>query len=421
MPAAPSGWGLANLPFGVASGPGRHSPRVVARYGNRAFDLHAAATAGAVDTGVEPGDFASASLNRLLAEGRDGWRAVRAAVAGALGAGETLPAGVLVPVEELTMLLPVDVGDYVDGYGGIHHATNMGRLLRPGSEPLAPNWRHMPVAYHGRAATVVVSGHPVRRPCGPVAGSSGPGPVPSARLDIELEVGFVVGTGNPMGSPVCIGDVAEHIFGVVLLNDWSARDIQAYESQPLGPFLGKSFATSISAWVVTVDALAPHLVRGLTARQEPSPAPYLCTEEPWVPDLSLEVLLQTRSMAAAGTAPAVVSRVRYAEAMYWSMAQQLAHATANGASTRPGDLFGSGTASGPDPRRQGGSLLELTWGGDQPLELPGGEKRTFLEDGDTVVLRGRCEPGSAREASEAVALGEVIGTVVPASPGTPTR
>ena len=319
------------------------------------------------------------------------------------------------------MLLPVEVGDYVDGYGGIHHATNMGGLLRPGSEPLAPNWRHMPVAYHGRAGTVVVSGHPVRRPCGQVGAGPGTGLVPSARLDIELEVGFVVGTGNPMGSPVSIGDVAEHIFGVVLLNDWSARDIQAYESQPLGPFLGKSFATSMSAWVVTVDAIAPYLVPGLTAEHEPSPAPYLCTEHPWVPDLSLEVLLQTQTMSRAGAAPAVVSRVRFAEAMYWSMAQQLAHATVNGASTRPGDLFGSGTASGPDPRHQGGSLLELTWGGEQPLELPGGERRTFLEDGDTVVLRGWCQPGGVGHGSEAVSLGEVVGTVVPAWPGTPTH
>jgi fumarylacetoacetase len=390
-------------------------------YGRHAVDVHAAASAGVVDAGADPEVFAAPSLNRLLAEGRDAWRAVRSAVADALGAGEPLPEDVLVPLERLTMRLPVEVGDYVDGYGGIHHATNMGRLLRPGSEPLAPNWRRMPVAYHGRAGTVVVSGHPVRRPCGQVADEGGAGLVPTARLDIELEIGFVVGTNTPLGCPVSIDDAAEHIFGVVLLNDWSARDVQAYESRPLGPFLGKSFATSISAWVVTVDALAPHLVHGLPADQQPTPAPYLCTDDPWVPDLHLEVLLQSRVMAAAGSPPAVVSRVRFAEAMYWSMAQQLAHATVNGACTRPGDLFGSGTASGPDPRTQGGSLLELTWGGQQPIELPGGERRTFLEDGDTVVLRGWCEPNGEGRGQEAVALGDVVGTVVPASPGTPTR
>ncbi len=421
MPGTPSGWGLANLPFGVASVPGQPGPRVVVAHGQHAVDLHAAASAGVVDTGVDPQVFAAPSLNRLLAEGRDSWRTVRSTVADALGAREPLPGDVLLPLEQLTMLLPVAVGDYVDGYGGIHHATNMGRLLRPGSEPLAPNWRRMPVAYHGRAGTVVVSGHPVRRPWGQVGDGDGARLVPAARLDIELEVGFVVGTGNPLGCPVSVDRAADHIFGVVLLNDWSARDVQAYESQPLGPFLGKSFATSISAWVVTVDALAPYLVHGLAAHQQPAPAPYLRTEDPWVPDLRLEVLLQSRAMAASGTPPAVISRVRYAEAMYWSMAQQLAHATVNGASTRPGDLFGSGTASGPDPRTQGGSLLEVTWGGEQPIELPGGERRSFLEDGDTVVLRGRCEADGRGGRREAVALGDVVGTVVPASPGTPTR
>jgi len=390
-------------------------------YGRHAVDVHAATSARVVDTGVDPEIFAAPSLNRLLAQGRDAWRAVRSAVADALGAREPLPEDVLVPLERITMRLPVEVGDYVDGYGGIHHASNVGRLLRPGSEPLAPNWRRMPVAYHGRAGTVVVSGHPIRRPYGQVGDDDGASLVPTARLDVELEIGFVVGTSNPLGYPVSIDDAAEHIFGVVLLNDWSARDVQAYESRPLGPFLGKSFATSISAWVVTVDALAPFLVHGLAADQQPTPAPYLRSDDPWVPDLCLEVLLQSRVMAEAGTPPAVISRVRFAEAMYWSMAQQLAHATVNGASTRPGDLFGSGTASGPDPRTQGGSLLEMTWGGEQPIELPGGERRTFLEDGDMVVLRGWCEPNGKGRVQEAVALGDVVGTVVPASPGTPTR
>jgi fumarylacetoacetase len=320
------------------------------------------------------------------------------------------------------MLLPVRVGDYVDGYGGIHHAVNMGRIFRPDTEPLAPNWRHMPVAYHGRAGTVVVSGTPIARPRGQVADGAGAVLAPTARLDVELEVGMVVGIGNAPGCPVDVSHALDHIFGLVLLNDWSARDVQAFESQPLGPFLGKSFATSVSAWVVPLDAVRPFLVAGLTAHQDPEPPSYLQPAEPAVPDLHLQVLLSTAAMARAGSAPAVISEVRFAEAMYWSMAQQLAHATVNGASTRPGDLFGSGTASGPDPRTNGGSLLELTWGGRDPLELPGGELRTFLEDGDTVTLRGwgGCGAEDAAMAPTAdvgvehrIALGEVTGTVVP--------
>jgi fumarylacetoacetase len=390
---------------------------VVVAYGHVAVDLRSAARSRAIDTGVDPAVFASPSLNPLLELGRDAWRSVRAAVAEALGAGRRLPEDVLVERDRLTMLRPVDVGDYVDGYGGIHHAANAGRILRPGAEPLAENWWRMPVAYHGRAGTVVVSGEPVRRPRGQVPGSNGvPTLAPSARLDFELEVGLVVGTGSALGCPIPIDAAAEHMFGIVLLNDWSARDIQAYESRPLGPFLSKSFATSMSAWVVTIDALRPYLVPGLPARQDPEPAQYLRGADPSVPDLRLEVLLRTPAMAAAGVEPAVISRVSFPEAMYWSMAQQLAHATANGASTRAGDLFGSGTASGPDRRTGGGSLLELTWDGTEPLELPGGERRTFLEDGDTVVLRGRCPPGAGEGASGGLSLGEVVGTVEPASP-----
>jgi fumarylacetoacetase len=399
---------------------------VVVGVGHEAVDLLAARRAGIAASDIDPRLLASPSLNPLLEAGPDAWRAVRDAASSLAADAGSLPPGTVLATGDLTMLLPVQVGDYVDGYGGIHHAENMGRLFRPGSEPLAPNWRHMPVAYHGRTSTMVVSGTPVARPLGPLPGVDGPALVPTSRLDIELEIGAIVGVGNAPGEPIDVDDALGHVFGVVLLNDWSARDVQAFESQPLGPFLGKSFATSISAWVVPLEALRPFLVAGLPVTQAPSPPPYLRSSTPAVPDLRLQVLLSTPAMRAAGTPPAVVSEVRYAEAMYWSMAQQLAHATVNGAVTRPGDLFGSGAASGPDARRSGGSLLELTWGGNDPVELPGGERRRFLEDGDTVVLRGWApagcdagpgpETGAQRPSDPTIALGDVVGTVVPARP-----
>ena len=414
------------LPFGVAAGPAGAAPRLVVGVGSDAIDLLAARRAGILGLELDPSVLAAPCLNPLLEEGPDTWRALRQRASALAADTAALPPGVLHAAAELTMLLPVRVGDYVDGYGGIHHAENMGRLFRPGSEPLAPNWRHMPVAYHGLAATVVVSGTPVVRPRGQLPGASGPELAPTARLDIELEVGMIVGTGNSPGEPIAVDEALDRAFGIVLLNDWSARDVQAFESQPLGPFLGKSFATSISEWVVPLDALRPFLVPGLPAAQDPAPPPYLRSSEPAVPDLRLQVLITTASMRRAGTPAVVVSEVRFAEAMYWSMAQQLAHATVNGAVTRPGDLFGSGTASGPEARRSGGSLLELTWGGRDPLELPGGEVRSFLQDGDTVTLRGWCPAGSearsdsgtavAEAAQPRIELGEVVGTVVPARP-----
>jgi fumarylacetoacetase len=382
----------------------------VVAYGEQAVDLWAAWRAGILADHDE-GLFAAASLNPLAAAGRSIWQAVRGELGEALRRPAPLPRGVLVPRAALEMRLPVEVGDYVDGYGGIHHATNAGRIVRPGSEPLAPNWRHMPVAYHGRASTVVASGTPVRRPLGQLLVEGRPVLRPTACLDFELEVGFVVGPGTNPGQPLRIEEAAEHIFGLVLVNDWSARDVQALESRPLGPYLSKSFATSVSVWVVTLEALRPYLVAGLAGAQRPEPPAYLRSEEPWIPDLHLEVALQTPAMARARTAPVTVSKVEYAEAMYWSMAQQLVHATVNGASVRPGDLFASGTASGPDPATAGGSLLELTWGGTRPLELPGGERRTFLEDGDTVVLRGLCGGGSV---GQVLSMGEVVATVAPA-------
>lgn len=391
---------------------GAQGPRVVVRFGDRVMDLAAAQDRRLLDLDLAPGTLAAPSLNELLARGKGLWNALRLQLQELLADPPALPAGVLMPLEAARLHLPVAVGDYVDGYGGIHHATNMGKILRPGGEPLARNWRHLPVAYHGRAGTVVASGHPVRRPVGQVVIEGVASVGPTAKLDVELEVGFVVGAGSELGRPIDISEAAEHIFGVVLVNDWSARDIQAFEYQPLGPFLGKSFATSISNWVVPLDALEPYMVPGLVADQKPPPAPYLATKGPWVPDLHLQVLLETECMWQSAQAPAVVSEVSLADAMYWSMAQQLAHATVNGASTRPGDLFASGTVSGPDASRQAGSFMELSWGGTRSVELPTGEKRTFLEDGDRVTLRGWCGGG---DEGPRVDLGEVQGQVLPAT------
>jgi fumarylacetoacetase len=313
-----------------------------------------------------------------MAEGQTAWAEARARVA----------EGVPVPLAEVELHLPFEVADYVDFYSSLEHATNLGKLFRPGAEPLLPNWRHLPVGYHGRAGTIVVSGTPIRRPYGQSKPPAAEAPVfgPSRRLDIELELGFVIGTPSTLGEPVPVDRALEHVFGVVLVNDWSARDIQAWEYQPLGPFLGKSFATSVSHWVVPLDQLADRRVPG--EAQDPPPLPYLA-EEPWVYDIALTVEL--------GGAVIARSNTRH---LYWSIAQQIAHLTVNGASLRTGDLLATGTISGPE-RAERGSLIELSWNGEEPIELPDGSTRTFLEDGDEVVLRG--EP-----------LGEVRGRVEPA-------
>jgi fumarylacetoacetase len=294
--------------------------------------------------------------------------------------------------------LPFTVADYVDFYCSLDHASNVGRIFRPDAEPLLPNWRHLPVGYHGRAGTVVVSGTPVVRPCGQrrPPGADAPTYGPSVRLDIEAEVGFVIGAGSRLAEPVPIGDFADHVFGVVLLNDWSARDIQAWEYQPLGPFLGKSFATSISPWVVPLEALEAARVEG--PAQDPAPLPYLRRAEPWALDLSIEVALNG----------SVVSRPPFA-GMYWTPDQMLAHLTVNGASTRTGDLYGSGTVSGPQAAQRG-SLIELTWNGSEPLSLADGSTRAFLEDGDTVTLSATAPAADGARLS----LGEVTGTIHPA-------
>jgi len=298
----------------------------------------------------------------------------------------------LVPLAELETRLPLATGDYVDFYSSLEHATNLGRLFRPDAEPLLPNWRHLPVGYHGRASSIVVSGTPICRPRGQLPTDGVPAFGPSRRLDIELELGFVTGLGNELGHPIPTSAAAEHVFGFVLVNDWSARDIQRWEYQPLGPFLGKSFATSISPWVVPLDALEPFRVPA--PPQDPEPLEYLRTEGDWGLDIELEIELNG----------SVISRTN-ARGLYWTVPQQLAHVTVNGANVRPGDLYASGTISGPEPGSRG-SLIELTWGGRDPIRLPDGSERTFLQDGDTVVLRGWC-------GDRQVSLGEVVGTIVP--------
>jgi len=384
-----SGFGLETLPYGVFRRAGEEA-RVGVAFGEHVLDL--------VTAGLEPAEvFAAPRLNDFMALGPEAWATARARVTELLSRPAAV-AGALVPLAEVELLLPFEVADYVDFYSSLDHATNLGRLFRPGAAPLLPNWRHLPVGYHGRAGTVVVSGTPVRRPCGQSKAADAEAPTfgSSRRLDIELELGFVIGVQSTLGDSVPVGHALEHVFGVVLVNDWSARDIQAWEYQPLGPFLGKSFATSIGAWVTPLEALLPHRVAG--EPQVPQPLDYLRTE-PWALDIELEVCLASRDMAE----PDVISRTS-ARNLYWNIEQQIAHATVNGASLRTGDLLASGTISGPEPGARG-SLIELSWNGAEPLTLSDGSTRTFLEDGDEVVLRGQ---------AGAVTLGEVRGRILPA-------
>ncbi len=355
------------------------APRGGFRVGDGVLDLSAAGL-GSV--------FEAATLNPFLALGRAAWEDTLERVDQLVTGGAEL-----LPLAEVTSHLPVEVGDYVDFYSSLEHATNLGRLFRPEAEPLLPNWRHLPIGYHGRAGTLVVSGTSIVRPCGQAKEPDGAVPSygPSRRLDIELELGFVVGVSSRLGERVPPAAFRDHVFGVVLLNDWSARDIQAWEYQPLGPFLGKSFATSVSAWITPLALLEERFVS--PPPQEPMPLPYLRVDGDWGLDLELEVEL----------CGVVVTRTN-ARGLYWTMPQQLAHATVNGASIRTGDLFASGTISGSVPGSEG-SLIELTANGANPLDLGDGRTRTFLEDGDEVVLRGRAGD---------VELGEVRGSILPA-------
>lgn len=395
-------FGPDNLPYGVfTTEDDPDLPRVGVRFGDAVLDAGSVAEA----VGAEP-EYAEllrqSSLNPLMAAGRPVWQAVRHRIRNWLTAPEhrSVVVQFMHPLSQVTLHLPFEPADYVDFYASEHHATNVGRIFRPEQAALTPNWKHLPIGYHGRAGTVVVSGTPVVRPAGQRKGPGDEVPVfgPSRRLDIEAEVGFVVGRGSALGSPVPMGALREHVFGVTLVNDWSARDIQAWEYVPLGPFLGKSFATSVSAWVTPLDALDAARTAP-PARDEPL-LPYLDDAdrpEPDGLDLRLTVTLNGHTIAEPPFS-----------AMYWTAAQQLAHMTVNGASLRTGDLYASGTVSGPEPGQRG-CLLELTWGGREPLELPDGT-RAFLEDGDEVTVSAWAPgPGGAR-----IGLGEVTGRVHPA-------
>jgi fumarylacetoacetase len=403
-------FGIHNLPYGVYSRAGE-SPRVGVRIGEHVLDAAAVAQVG-VDAG-QAGDgpnlaaaWANPSLNPFLALGREAWTVARTWLTEIL-TDEVHRDGVsphLVPVSEVTMHLPIEVADYVDFYASEQHATNVGRIFRPDSEPLTPNWKHLPIGYHGRSGTVVVSGTDVVRPCGQRKPPTAEAPTfgPSVRLDIEAELGFVVGGATDLGEPVPLADAADHLFGVVLLNDWSARDIQAWEYVPLGPFLGKSFATSISPWVVTLDAL--DAARVALPGQDPEPLPYLRGSTAGADSTAFGLDIHYE-VDWNGT---VVSRPE-ARDLYWSPAQMVAHMTVNGATLRDGDLFGSGTISGADKGTRG-SFLELSWSGQEPVTLDDGSARSFLEDGDTVVLRATA-PGPD---GSVIGLGEVSGTISPA-------
>jgi fumarylacetoacetase len=396
---------IQNLPFGMFRRQGQDDPpRVAVAIGDRVLDLCAAGVTSA-----------HISLNALMALGNDAGHALRLAISGLLTHGSPDRARAekaLIAMAECELLLPAQIGDYTDFYASIHHATNVGQLFRP-DHPLLPNYKYVPIGYHGRASSVVVSGTPVQHPLGQSRPNAQEPPVfgPSRRLDYELELGFFVACGNELGTPVPIRDAADRIFGFCLLNDWSARDIQAWEYQPLGPFLGKSFATTISPWVVTMEALAPfRIAASARAGTDPAPLDYLHDEHDQRTgglDITLEVWIETAQMREKRMAAVRLSRGSFRD-MYWTVAQMVAHHTSNGCNLRPADLLASGTVSGEAPEARG-CLLELTRGGVAPVEFPSGETRRFLEDGDQVILRGRCE----QEGSVAIGFGECRGTIIP--------
>ena len=381
---------IENLPFGVFRRDGE--AHIGTAFEDRILDLHACARAGLID---EPALLAPV-LNEVMANARD----VRARAKELLTRGSADEH--LVPMAGAEMLLPMRVGDYTDFYASIHHATNVGSMFRP-DNPLLPNYKWVPIGYHGRASSIVVSGTRVRRPHGQTRDDANAPPVfgPSKRLDYEMELGFVIGRGNALGEPVPVGDALDHVFGFCLVNDWSARDIQTWEYQPLGPFLAKNFATSISPWIVTLDALEPFRAKAFVrAEGDPEPLPYLRDDVGF--DITVEVWLRSARMHE----PVRLSRGNFRD-MYWTVAQLVAHHTSSGCNLQPGDLLASGTISGTTKDSRG-SLLELSWRGTEPIELPTGETRKFLEDGDEVILRAYCE----REGHARIGFGECRGVVV---------
>ena len=413
---------MQNLPFGVFRRSTSSPSRIGVAIGTDIVDLQMGVERGLFDDApaLLRNACRASSLNELMRLGPHAWADLRSTLSGWLrtdqgghNVHQRATESLLVAQSAVVMRLPAVVGDYTDFYASVFHATNVGSMFRP-DEPLLPNYKHLPIGYHGRSSSLMPSGTSVRRPVGQMKpdGASEPIVAASGRLDYELEVGAFIGPGNALGEVIRIAEAEQHVFGVCLLNDWSARDIQAWEYQPLGPFLAKSFATSISPWVVTMEALEPFRSPASPRPEaDPPPLSYLSSDRDRARgaiDLRLEVALSTSGMRAANEPPHVVSRSNLRH-LYWTIAQMVTHHASNGCNLRPGDLLGTGTVSGPT-RESRGCLLELTWRGSEPLVLPGGETRRFLEDGDEVILRGWCE----REGATRIGLGECRGTITPA-------
>jgi len=412
---ATSHFPIQNLPYGVFRPDGSSEARIGVAIGDRVLDLAACADHGLLDVDVVTAErpFHRSSLNTFMSLGAGVWADVRTRIhtllrddTPELRDDPDLQAQVFAAMDDVEMLLPAEVGDYTDFYSSREHATNIGTMFRGPENALKPNWLHLPVGYHGRASSIIPSGQAVRRPCGQLKPDDDAPPVygPSRLLDFELEVGAFVGPGNDLGNPIDIDASDEHLFGLVLVNDWSARDIQKWEYVPLGPFLGKSFATTVSPWVVPMAALEPFRVDG--PAQDPEPLEYLQQTGPHNYDVQLEVGLQTDALGA----PHTICQTNF-HYMYWSVVQQLAHHTVNGCNVRPGDLLASGTISGPTEDSYG-SMLELSWRGEKPIDLPSGETRSFLEDGDRVVMTGFADGDGHR-----IGFGAAEGVVQPAHGG----
>ncbi|MCP4834257.1 MAG: fumarylacetoacetase [Phycisphaera sp.] len=409
---------IENLPFGMFERSGESGPRVGTAIGDQVLDLEAAVDAGLLSDlpdavrAAMGGD----SLNEFASFGRPIVGQARAAIRALLLRGDDRLQShaergrIVIPASDVRMGLPFKVGDYTDFYASENHATNVGRMFRPDGDPLLPNWKHLPVGYHGRASSIVESGRAIRRPHGQTVPPDGPPPNhgPVRLLDYELEVGFFLGAGSELGTPVPIARALDHVFGLVLVNDWSARDVQKWEYQPLGPFNAKNFATTISPWVVTMDALEPFLVPGPPrAKEDPRNLDYLRWDDDVAVDLELEVLVASEKMRERAMPAQRISIGNYRD-MYWTIAQMIAHHTSTGCDLNPGDLMASGTVSGPGEENRG-CLLERTWRGENPVPLPDGTERRFLQDGDDVIIRGWCRRDTVR-----IGFGECVGRVLPA-------
>jgi fumarylacetoacetase len=410
---------IQNLPFGIfrrrLAG---DQARVGVAIGDQILDLSASAAAVGVPEGIAARACGEPALNDLMSLGRELWSALRSQISQLLASGSSryhprLGERILVPMSQAELLVPARIGDYTDFYASVHHATNVGSMFRP-DNPLFPNYKWVPIGYHGRASSIVPSGTPIRRPHGQIKDPAGDQPTyaASGSLDYESEMGCFVGPGNRLGETVPLSRAEDHLFGLCLVNDWSARDIQTWEYQPLGPFLAKSFATSVSPWVVTLEALQPFRAPAFHRPPgDPAPLPYLASDANLSGggiDVVVDVAISSVRMREAGMEPVRLSRSRLAD-LYWTLGQMLTHHTSNGCNLRPGDLFASGTISGPT-RESRGCLLELTWRGAEPLRLPNAETRKFLEDGDEVILRAFCE----RQGSVRIGFGECRGVVLPA-------